>query len=82
MRELVGDPEVGTAVSPGAPETGTPVVAGDPDVGTPSDPPTGVGAKVEGTFSSTKSLSSDFSPSLSTTLIRLSLGPSVSDTSS
>jgi hypothetical protein len=60
----VGDPEVGTLVAPGAPETGTPVVAGDPDVET-NVPPTGVGAKVEGTLSSTKSFSGDFSPSTS-----------------
>ena len=60
----VGDPEVGAVVAPGAPETGTPVVVGDPNVGT-SVPSTGVGAKVEGTLSSTKSLSGDFSPSTS-----------------
>jgi hypothetical protein len=70
---------VGKADDPGATESGTTVVPGAVEVGTPVAT-IGVGADVKGDFLSTKLLPFDLSPSTSSTMMLLSLPPSVSDT--
>ena len=87
-----GAPETGTDEDPGDEESGPLDDPGDAEVGTVVDPgatdvvgaeedPTKVGADVVGDRSSTKLLPLDVSPSLRSTWIRLSFGPSVSETS-
>ena len=75
-----GASDVGDVVAPGATEVGAVVDAGAIEVGA-AVAPTGVGADVEGSFSSTKSCPGEVSPTPNATRIELSFAPSVSNTS-